>query len=90
MDSFKVNIKTQLGERDSETVAIYVPLFWTGSTEALLKFFTILRKIIRVQDLSTGPQKFGMTQNLVFVEALGVLEQKARDRGQKKIQTISR
>ena len=29
-DSLKLVIKTQLRERDSETVAIYVPLFSTG------------------------------------------------------------
>ena len=69
-DSLKVDIKTQPGERDSENVAIYMPLFWTLSPESLLKFVTILDKIIRVQYLSTGPQKFGMMQKLVVREAL--------------------
>ena len=55
-------------------VLIYVLLFRTGSPEALLKFVTILHKIIRGQDLSTGPQKFGMTQNLVVGEDLRVFE----------------
>ena len=54
-DSLKVDIKTQLGERDSETVEIYVLLFRTGSPEALLKCVTIIHKIIRGQDLSTVP-----------------------------------
>ena len=53
-------------------VAIYMPLFRMVIPEVLLKFFTILHKIIRGQDLSTGPQKFGMTWNLVVVEALRV------------------
>ena len=73
-DSLKVNINTQPGERESETVEIYVPLFRSGSPEALLKFFTIIHKIIRGQDLSTGTHKFGMTQNLVVGESLQVLE----------------
>ena len=51
-------------------VAIYVPLFRTGSPKALLNFVTILHNIIRGQYLSTGPQKFVMTHNLVVVESL--------------------
>ena len=30
LETLKVEIKTQSGERDSETVVIYVPLFSTG------------------------------------------------------------
>ena len=54
-DSLKVNIKTQPGERDNKTVAIYVALFWREIPEALLKFVTLLHKIIRSQDLYMGP-----------------------------------
>ena len=81
--SFKVNIKTQPGERDSKMVAIYVPLFRTGSPEALLKFVTIIHKIIRGQDLYTGPQKFGMTWDLVVGEVPQVFEQKSQETGTK-------
>ena len=66
---------------DSDTVEIYVTLLRTGSPKALLKFATILHNITRGQDLSMGPQKFGMTWNLVVGEALRVFEQKARERG---------
>ena len=59
LDYLKVNIKTQPRERDSKVVAIYVPLFQTGSPESLLKFVKVLYKIIRVQDLSMGPPKMG-------------------------------
>ena len=76
-ESPKFYINTQPGYRDIDTLAIYVPLFRTGSPEALLKFFTILNKIIRYQDLFTGSQKFGMTRNLVIGESLQVFEQKA-------------
>ena len=72
LDSLKVNINTQPGYRDSDTVAIYLPMFRTGGPEALLKFFPILNKIIWGQELSTGPQKFGMTRNLVIGESLQV------------------
>ena len=80
LDSLKVDIKTQPGERYSKTVVIYVPMFRTGSPEALLKFVTLLHNIIRDQDLSTGPQKSGMTRNIVIFEALRVFEQKAQER----------
>ena len=66
LDSLKVNIKNQTGERDIKRVAIYVPLFRTVTPEALLKFVTLLNNIIRNQDLSTGPQTFGVTRNLVI------------------------
>ena len=61
-----VDIKTQPGERGINTVAIYVPLFHAGIPKVLLKFSTILHNIIHVQDLSVGPQKFGMARNLVI------------------------
>ena len=80
LDSLKVDIKTQPGERYSKTVVIYVLMFRTGIPEALLKFVTLLHNIIRGQDLSTGPQKSGMTRNMVIFEALRVFEQKARER----------
>ena len=62
-------------------VVVYVPLFRTGIPEALLKFITLLHKIVRGQDLSTGPHKFGMTRNLVVRESLRVFEKKALERG---------
>ena len=52
-----------------------------GSTEVLLKFVTILNKIIWGQDLSKGPQNFGMTRNLVIGEAIWVFDKKAREKG---------
>ena len=58
-----------------------MPLFWRGSPEALLKFFTLLHKIIRVQDLFTVPQKFSMTRNMVVRKALWAFEKKTQDRG---------
>ena len=41
----------------------------------------LINEIIRGQDLSTVPLKFGMTRNLVVGEALRVFEQKTQDRG---------
>ena len=48
-------IKTQLGEREIDTVVIYVSLIRTVIPEALLEFVILLQNIIRGQDLSTGP-----------------------------------
>ena len=80
LDSLKANIKTQPGERDSDMIVIYMPMFWTGSTEDLLKFVMISNKIIRVQDIYTGSHKFGMTSNLIDGEALRFLEKNYQDR----------
>ena len=73
-NSLKVNIKTQPRYRYRDTVVINVPLFRTGITEALINIITILNKIIQGQGLTTGPQKFGMTRNLVIAEPLRVFE----------------
>ena len=81
LDSLKVDINTQTGYRYSETVVIYLLLFQVGSPEALLKFVKIIHKIIRGQDLSTGPQTFGMTLNLGIGGALRLLEQKSWEKG---------
>ena len=81
LDSLKGDIKKQPGERDSYTVAVYVPVFCTGSLGALLKFVTTIHKIIRGQDLSIGTKEFGMTRNLVIVEALQCFQQEAQERG---------
>ena len=88
-DSLKFNINIQPGDRYNDTVAIYVQLFQTGSPDALLKFLTLLHKIIRDQDLSTGPQRFGMTSNLVDGEAMWVFKEKAQERWAKKKQIMS-
>ena len=63
-DPLKGNIKTQTGGTCSEVVEIYVPLFRNGSSEDLLKPVTILNKITKRQDLSTGHQKYGMAWNM--------------------------
>ena len=47
VDSLRVNIKAQTGDKNNETVQIYGPLFRTGRPEALLNFVTILKKIIK-------------------------------------------
>ena len=88
-DSLNIDIKTKPVERDSEAVVIYVPMLRTWSPEALLKFVTILNKIISGQDLSTGIQKFGMTRNLIIGEALQVLNRRIERGGRKRMQTMS-
>ena len=58
-----------------------IKMFRKRSLEAHLKFDTILNKIIRGQDLYTGPQKFRNTRRLVVGEALQVFEQNNWERG---------
>ena len=49
--------------------------------EALHNFITVLQYIIKVQDLSTGPQKYEITCNLLLGESLRVFEQKTWECG---------
>ena len=50
----KVDIKSQLGDINIETVSFYTLIFKTGSTEALLRFLILLKKIPNSQNLTTG------------------------------------
>ena len=74
VNSLKVDTKTQLGEKESETLAIYMTLFRNGSPETLLKFVTILNNIIKGHELYTGTHKYKMTRNLVVGESLQVFD----------------
>ena len=77
----KVDIKNQPGERDRKTVAIHMTVFMPGSPESLLKFVAILNKIIKGKDLSTQPQRYGMTRNPFMRYSLQVFEHKTWDWG---------
>ena len=72
----KLNIKTQPRDKDSKTVAIYVPLFRTGIPESLLKLVKILNNIIKGQDLSMGPQKYSINRDIFVKESLQLFEEK--------------
>ena len=48
--SLKTDIKMQQGEKYIKIVSIYVPLFRTGSPEALLKLIIMFNKIINGED----------------------------------------
>ena len=79
-DSLKVEIKMQLGYPKSDPILMYVPVFNTGSPEVLLKFLTLLDKIIKGQSLTTGTHIYAMTNNLLAEEALCVFEQQAKSK----------
>ena len=55
-------------------------MFSTGSAEAWLKFQRTLQKIIKSQNLKTGPQVYFMTNNLLVGETSCVLEHKAKEK----------
>ena len=52
-----------------------------GSPEALLKFVTLIKKIIQVQDLSMVLKKCLLTRKLIVGGSLQIFEQKTWDRG---------
>ena len=67
-----------MGDVDSETISIYVLIFKSGSYEALLRFITLLNKIVNYHILTTVPQMYEMTKNLLAGEVGWVFEQQAR------------
>ena len=83
--SFKVNIKTQLGDVHIKMVFIHITIINTRSSEFLLKFLRFLNKILKDHNLNTGPKLYAMIKNLLAGEALQFFEQKARENGNKII-----
>ena len=88
-DSLKVDIKTQPGESNNETVEIYVTLFWKESPESLLKFVIIIHKIIRGQDLSTGPKSLGLCITWLSDNPCECSNRRLEKGGQKQMKTMS-
>ena len=74
----KVEIDTKISDTNSETVSTYVPIFKTGSIEALLKFLVLLKDILKGKNLKTSPHNYAMTKNILTREALQVFEQKTQ------------
>ena len=69
-DSFKVKIKTQSGNIPIKAVSLYIWIFNTGSSEALLRFLIILKKIYKGYNMKTFPHVYSMTNNILPVDAL--------------------
>ena len=80
-DALKIEIKNQPGQADSESISLYIPIFKTGTPEMILKFLVVLKKVIKGQSLTTGPQMYAMTRNLLAGEALRVFNQQASQNG---------
>ena len=68
----KVEIKTQPGEVNIKNVSLYILIFKTSLAESLLKFLVLLKKILKDWNLTTGPQYYVLTKNLLAVEAIQV------------------
>ena len=80
-ESLKLEIKTQPGNANSETVTLTVGILKNGTPEELLKFKAKLLKIFKGQGFTTCPAQYAMTQNLLLGEALRVFEIKAMKAG---------
>ena len=78
LDSIRVEINFKIGERDRNTLYIYVPIFKTGLVNALIKFLVLLKKIRKFQNLTTGTHRYVITKNLLEGKSLQVFEQKTR------------
>ena len=79
-DSLKVDINTQIGDRYGKTVTIKVNIFRKGTPEALLKLLTILKNIIKGQDLSTDTHKYRMAHNIIIREFLQTSKKNTREK----------
>ena len=61
----KVYIMNNMGDINSNIVSLYIPIFNTGLAEALLKFLVLLYKILQGQIMTTIPQIYATTNNLL-------------------------
>ena len=73
-DSLRVDIKTHPWEISSKKVSIYIPISRTGSEKSLLKFIFLLKKILKGQNLITGPQYYTTTKNIIAGDSLKKIE----------------
>ena len=77
-NSLKVDMKTFPGEKNRKIVFLYISIFNNSFSKAPLKFLFILKKIIKVNNLTKVSQCYAMTKNLMAREALHIFHQKAR------------
>ena len=68
--------------RQKDGVNLWAPI-QDRIPEALIRFITVMHKIIKDYYLSTVPQKNIITHNIVLVESLRVFEHKTRELGMK-------
>ena len=66
-------------------VSLYVPIFKTVLDKSLLKFLVLLKKILKVQNLTTGPKWYVMANNILIGDNHCVFEQKVRSTGNKNM-----
>ena len=50
-------------------VPLYRPIFKTGLAKEILESIVLLRKIVRGQNLTTGPKCYLETENILEVES---------------------
>ena len=80
-DSLKIKINIQPGYINRKTIYFYILIFNNGLDEALLKFLILLKKIIKVQNLTMVTKCFGLTKNILTGDTLQFFEQKDQSIG---------
>ena len=53
--TLKLGIKTQLGEINMKAVFLYIPIFKSGKSEAIVNLLVLLKTILNGRSLITGP-----------------------------------
>ena len=67
-----MKIKTQLDKSNSETISLYILVFKTGLSEALLVFFIMIKNIVKGQSLTTDSHIYDMVNTLLEGESFQV------------------
>ena len=67
-------------ESPTARLSLNVPILMTGTAEALLKLFVVLRNILKGQNIKVIPQNYGTTNNFFAVGALQFLNRNPKKR----------
>ena len=80
-DFLKIALRTNPTDANSDTYSLNIRYFRTGTPEDFLKWRKDYDKVIRGQNLTTGPSKYAMARNLLQGDALRVFNTAASTEG---------
>ena len=80
---------TRPGDPDSPVYSIQIPYFGTGTPEEWLQFLDGLEKAIRGQNISSGPERYELTERLLTGDALTTFKLKALEAGTRTVEHYS-
>ena len=81
-DSLNVIFNTQLEEKNSKIVLLYISIFNNRSTKELFKFLMILKNSMKGKNLNNIPQCYYMTNHILDRESILFFKHKYRGNGE--------